>query len=313
MFRKASLRADPAARAAALNAINGPIRQRRLIGYIAKVAADLAAKDGREPAACMQAAAHIVLQAEADAKIRSAAKRAGAATYTPNGGREVARRLGQISTDAQIIEAFTGHVSRLLAERQQAAFHREAASRMLAGDKPDQDALSAWLDAINTHVAATIPVILYNPSTNIPRRLLLGSGVVVGSSRNQAGDEGAEQGLATSACVVDELEEAEVERQLFLRDAPMRAQPGAQQQPEAFHRVDVHLAKAVPILVAGILAAPMADGLVPVAPGWQAGVDAILVRVDKGARGDRGGDDWLDRPLLHVGQHVQHDLATGLY
>jgi len=70
---------------------------------------------------------------------------------------------------------------------------------------------------------------------------------------------------------VHELEEAEVKRQLVLRDAPMRSQPGAQQRPEAFDRVDVDLAEAVPIFVAGVLAAPMADRLVPVAPGGQAG------------------------------------------
>ena len=44
------------------------------------------------------------------------------------------------------------------------------------------------------------------------RRLLLGSGVVVGSSHNQAGDQGAEQGFAASACIVHELEEAEIKR-----------------------------------------------------------------------------------------------------
>jgi len=52
-------------------------------------------------------------------------------------------------------------------------------------------------------------------------------------SRDQAGDEGAKQGFATSPSIVHELEEAEVERQLVLRDAPMRSQPGAQQRPEA--------------------------------------------------------------------------------
>jgi len=57
--------------------------------------------------------------------------------------------------------------------------------------------------------------------------LLLGSGVVTGPSRNQACDKGAEQGFAASARVVHELEEAEIERQLVLRDAPVRAQPGA--------------------------------------------------------------------------------------
>ena len=90
-------------------------------------------------------------------------------------------------------------------------------------------------------------------------------------SRNQACDKGAEQGSPTPARVVDELEEAEIERQLVLRDATVRAEPGAQQGPEPFHGVDVHLAEAVPILVAGILAPGMADRLVLIAPVLQAG------------------------------------------
>jgi len=57
----------------------------------------------------------------------------------------------------------------------------------------------------------------------------LGSGVVVSSSRNQAGDEDAEQGFAASARVMHELEEAEIKWQLVLREAPVRSQPGAQQ------------------------------------------------------------------------------------
>ncbi len=134
----------------------------------------------------------------------------------------------------------------------------------------------------------------------------------MGPSRNQAGDERAEQGFATSARVMHELEEAEVERQLVLRDAAVRTQPGTQQRPEPFQGIDVDLAESVAVLVAGVFAASMADRLVPLAPRWQAGVDGILVRVDEGARGDRGGDDRLDRGLLHVGQHAQHHLATAL-
>ncbi len=65
----------------------------------------------------------------------------------------------------------------------------------------------------------------------------------------------------------------------------MRAQPGAQQRPEPLHRVDVDVAEAVAVLVAGILAASVADRLVLVAPGWQARVDSMLVGVDEGARG----------------------------
>ena len=55
------------------------------------------------------------------------------------------------------------------------------------------------------------------------RRLLLGSGVVLGLSRNQTGEQGTEQGFAAPARVVHELKEAKVERQLVLRDAPVRA------------------------------------------------------------------------------------------
>jgi len=142
--------------------------------------------------------------------------------------------------------------------------------------------------------------------------LLLGSGVVLGPSRDQAGDEGTEQGFATAARVVHELEEAEIERQLVLRDAPVRSQPGAQQRPEAFHGVHMDLAEAVPVLITGILALPMADGLVLVASRCQAGVDAIFVRVDEGALRDSARDDRLDRGLLQVGQHAQHDLAATL-
>src|SRR5215210_3900966 len=88
-------------------------------------------------------------------------------------------------------------------------------------------------------------------------------------SRNQACDKGAEQGSPTPARVVHELEEAEIEGQLVLRETPVRAEPGAQQGPEPFHGVDVPLAEAVPVLVAGILTPGMADRLVLIAPGGQ--------------------------------------------
>src|SRR3954454_873193 len=77
-------------------------------------------------------------------------------------------------------------------------------------------------------------------------------------SYDQGGNECGEQGFAATACVVHELEEAEVVRQLVLRDAPVRAQPGAQQRPEPLDGVDVHLAEPIPVLVAGVFAAPMA-------------------------------------------------------
>src|SRR3954470_16641353 len=143
-------------------------------------------------------------------------------------------------------------------------------------------------------------------------RLLSGFGVVSIGLGDQACDEGAEERLAPATGVVDELEEAEIGRQLLLRDATERPQPGSQQRPEAFGRVDVDLAKAVAILVTGILAAAMADSLVPVAPVLQAGVDVVLVGVDEGALGDAGLDDRSDRRLPDVGQHSDHHLAATL-
>ena len=56
----------------------------------------------------------------------------------------------------------------------------------------------------------------------------------------------------------------------------------------------------------------MADGLVLVAPSFQASVDAVLIGVDEGMFRDCGFDDRLDRGLLHVGQHVQNHLASTL-
>src|SRR4051812_42687064 len=131
-------------------------------------------------------------------------------------------------------------------------------------------------------------------------------------SYDQGGNECGEQGFAATACVVHELEEAEVVRQLLLRDAPVRAEPGAQQGPETLDGVDVHLAEPVPVLVAGVFAAPVTDRFVLIAPGGQAGVDAILVGVDEGIFCDCGFEDRLDRDLLHVGQHAQDHLATAL-
>src|SRR3954466_11749986 len=131
-------------------------------------------------------------------------------------------------------------------------------------------------------------------------------------SRNQACDKGAEQGSPTPARVVHDLKEPEIERQLVLREAPVRAEPGAQQRPEPLDGVDVHLAEPVTIFVARILAPGMADRFVLIAPALQAGVDAVLVRVDEGPSGNRGRDDRLDRGLLHVGHHVQDHLTSAL-
>src|SRR5215212_7784450 len=65
--------------------------------------------------------------------------------------------------------------------------------------------------------------------------LLSGFGVARICRHDEGGNEGTEQGSAPAASVMDELEEAEIDGQLLLRDATVRPEPGTQQRPEAFH------------------------------------------------------------------------------
>ena len=161
-----------------------------------------------------------------------------------------------------------------------------------------------------------------------PHWLLLGSEVVLDLSRDQAGDQGIEQGFAASARVVHEPEEAEVERQLILRDATVRAQPGAQQRPKPLHGVDVDLAEAAAVLVAGVFAAGMADRFVPVTPsgqagrraggqagrraGGQAGVDAVLIRVDKGTAGVLAAKPWRSGSVIACVSEVSRPSSRAI-
>jgi hypothetical protein len=105
----------------------------------------------------------------------------------------------------------------------------------------------------------------------IAAEVLSGSGVTTATAGYQGGDERAEKGFAPAPGVVHELEEAEAERQACgsaasLRDAPVRAEPGAQQGPGLLHGVDVDLAGSVAVLVTSVFAPGMADRLVPVSP-----------------------------------------------
>lgn len=92
----------------------------------------------------------------------------------------------------------------------------------------------------------------------------------------------------------------------------MGPQPGAQQRPEAFQGVDVHLAEAVAIVVPGVFAAAMTDRLVTLAPGFQTRVDIVLVGVDQAITRYGRLDDRPDGRLLHIGQHVHDHLAAAL-
>src|SRR3954453_24124936 len=55
-------------------------------------------------------------------------------------------------------------------------------------------------------------------------------------SRDERADEGREGSLTPTTLVVDHPEGGEMERRLLPRYAPVRAQPGAQQRPDALRR-----------------------------------------------------------------------------
>src|SRR6185369_6264120 len=92
----------------------------------------------------------------------------------------------------------------------------------------------------------------------------------------------------------------------------MRPQPGSQQRPEAFDGVNVDLAEPIAILIPGVFASTMTDGLVAVAETRKSGVDAILISIDVRAFGDGLLDDRMDGRLLDIGQHPDHHLAAAL-
>src|SRR4051812_10550766 len=92
----------------------------------------------------------------------------------------------------------------------------------------------------------------------------------------------------------------------------MRPQPGSQKRPEALQGVDVDLAEAITVLVPGVFASTMTDGLVAVAETRKPGVDAILVSIDVRAFGDSLLDERMEGRLLDIGQHPDHHLTAAL-
>ena len=91
------------------------------------------------------------------------------------------------------------------------------------------------------------------------------------------------------------LEEPQVEREFLLRDAPMWTQPAPQERPEPLHGIHMHFTQAVAIFISGKLAPSMVDTLMTIAPGLQAGINTVLVRINKCARSDGIFNERLDR------------------
>lgn len=86
--------------------------------------------------------------------------------------------------------------------------------------------------------------------------------------------KGIQEPFSSIFCVMNELEEAEIEGEILLRDPPVRPQPGTQQGPKTLHGVDVNLVEnVVAVLIPGILANAMGYRLLFITPFRQSGVD----------------------------------------
>src|SRR5215471_6391218 len=75
----------------------------------------------------------------------------------------------------------------------------------------------------------------------------------------------------------------------------------------------MHFTQAVAIFIAGKLASPMVDTLMAVAPGLQASINAVLIRIHQCTGNDGVFDEGLDGLLFHVGRQIDHDLTTALH
>ena len=125
-------------------------------------------------------------------------------------------------------------------------------------------------------------------------------------------EQSIQEGLALASDIMDKLEEAQIDWLAFLRHAPMRAQPRAQQRPEPFERVDMDFMEAIAIGIARIFALGVIDSFMAVTPLRQTIVDIILIGVDQTAELDRLCDDGLDGRLLNIGKHLDGDVPLAL-
>lgn len=92
----------------------------------------------------------------------------------------------------------------------------------------------------------------------------------------------------------------------------MRAQPGTEQGPKAFDRVDVYFGHTVAIVVASVFALAVIHGDMLESPMGQLAVDVVFVGVQLGSWLNELADERLDRDLLNILQHPQQNLARTL-
>ena len=133
-----------------------------------------------------------------------------------------------------------------------------------------------------------------------------------GALCDQQRQEGAEQAFTSDANIMHELKEAQVQRQLLLREAAMRSQPGTEQRPKALHRVDMNFMEAIPVLVTGVFTPAMTHRMMIKAPVLQRVIDGIFIGMDARSRRNERLDQGANRGLLDILDHPDDHRATPL-
>lgn len=70
--------------------------------------------------------------------------------------------------------------------------------------------------------------------------------------------------------------------------------------------------ESVSVVIPGVLASAVANTAVFITPSGKPAIDVVFVGVNGGPRGNRRLENRLDRFLLNVCQHSNHNLATSL-
>ena len=92
----------------------------------------------------------------------------------------------------------------------------------------------------------------------------------------------------------------------------MRPKPRAQERPKAFHRIDMHLMKTIPVVVTGIFGLGMIDCFMGIAPGLQLTINGVFIGKNERAGLDSLTHQGLDGLLFDIGEHLNNDLSAAL-
>ena len=111
---------------------------------------------------------------------------------------------------------------------------------------------------------------------------------------------------------MSELEESQIQGQLFLGNASMRTQPRTQERPKTFHRIDMDFVKAIAIVIPSVFPRRMIDRFVTEAPSFQTRVDVVFISENQASQLNGLFENRLDRFLLHIRQHAEDHLTTAL-